>query len=320
MNLAMDIWPFKALARAREASEIPLTKRLHAWWEGYELPASDEAAGNSQVDEPLEEISDGYPKPDSSILWSEERRKLVQILWGQGFTFPGGVEYACELVSGFSLNPAVSMVEVGAGMGGGTRAIVEKFKAYVDAYEIDEDLAREGMMMSKIHSVNDKAPVQQLDIKSIDLKDQYYEGALIRDMLYTIEDKKDLVQKVVRAIKPQCQIVVTDLIRASDSPNTELKNWMKSEPEEVHLWSVDEAQKCLASVNVLTRITADESDEYRTRVLSAWSNFLHRIETHPLGPELTVPLVDEVEMWARRIAAIDSGELRYYRFLGVKGT
>ena len=190
----------------------------------------------------------------------------------------------------------------------------------VDAFEMDENLAREGMLMSKINSVNDKAPVQQLDIKSIDLKDQYYEGALIRDMLYTIEDKKDLVQKVVRAIKPQCQIVVTDLIRASDSPNTELKNWMKSEPEEVHLWSVDEAQKCLASVNVLTRITADESDEYRARVLTAWSNFLHRIKTHPLGPDLTVPLVDEVEMWARRIAAIESGELRYYRFLGVKGS
>ena len=55
-------------------------------------------------------------------------------------------------------------------------------------------------------------------------------------------------------------------------------------------------------------------------MLTAWSNFLHRIKTHPLGPDLTVPLVDEVEMWARRIAAIESGELRYYRFLGVKGS
>ena len=212
------------------------------------------------------------------------------------------------------------MVEVGAGMGGGTRAIVDKFKAYVDAYEMDEHLAREGMMMSKIHSVSDKAPIQQLDIKTIDLKEAYYEGGLIRDALYTVEDKAELVRKVVRAIKPQCQIVVTDLIRASDSPGPELKSWMESEPEEVHLWSVDEAQKCLASVNVLTRITADESDEYRARVLTTWSNFLHRIKTHPLGPDLTVPLVDEVEMWARRIAAIESGELRYYRFLGVKGS
>ncbi len=29
-------------------------------------------------------------------------------------------------------------------------------------------------------------------------------------------------------------------------------------------------------------------------------------------------LVNEAELWARRIAAIDSGDLRYFRFLGVK--
>ena len=57
MNLAMDIWPFKAFARGREASGVPITKRLYAWWEGYELPDSDDAAETSPVDEPLEEIS-----------------------------------------------------------------------------------------------------------------------------------------------------------------------------------------------------------------------------------------------------------------------
>ena len=116
MNLAMDIWPLKAFARGREAAGVSVTKRLHAWWEGYDLPDSDDAAETSPVDEPLEEISiDGDETPENRIMWSEERRKLVQILWGQGFTYPGGVDYACELVSGFSLNPAVSMVEVGAG-------------------------------------------------------------------------------------------------------------------------------------------------------------------------------------------------------------
>ena len=56
MNLAMDIWPFKAFARGREAAGVSVTKRLHAWWEGYDLPDSDDAAETSPVDEPLEEI------------------------------------------------------------------------------------------------------------------------------------------------------------------------------------------------------------------------------------------------------------------------
>jgi len=189
----------------------------------------------------------------------------------------------------------------------GTRAIVEKFKAYVDAFEMDENLAREGMLMSKINSVNDKAPVQHLGIKTLDLKESYYEGALIRDTLYTVEDKAELVRKVVHAVKPYCQIVNPDLVRASESTGPKMKSWMAAEPAEVHTWSVDQAQQCLSSLNVLTRIAADESDDYRARVFGGWSDFLHRIETRPLGRDLIVPLVNEAELWARRIAAIDSG-------------
>lgn len=318
MALAIRIWPF----RARPASGISLGKRLHAWWEGYELPAGTDAAEPSESDQPLDaEATDGnmpFPTPEPGTLWGEERRQLVQILWGKGLVHPGGTEYACDLVSGFSLNPAVSMLEVGAGLGGGTRAIVEKFKAYVDAFEMDEHLAREGMLISKINSVTDKAPIQHLDIKTLDLKEGYYEGALIRDTLYTVKDKAELVRKVVSALKPYCQIVITDLVRASASTGPAMESWMAAEPEEVYPWSVDQAQQCFSSMNVLTRITADESDEYRARVLSGWSKFMHQIETHPLGRDLIVPLVNEAELWARRIAAIDSGDLRYFRFLGVK--
>ena len=72
MNLAMDICPFKAFARGREAAGVSVTKRLHAWWEGYDLPDSDDAAETSPVDEPLEEISiDGDETP---LGWSGKSR------------------------------------------------------------------------------------------------------------------------------------------------------------------------------------------------------------------------------------------------------
>jgi 16S rRNA A1518/A1519 N6-dimethyltransferase RsmA/KsgA/DIM1 with predicted DNA glycosylase/AP lyase activity len=104
-------------------------------------------------------------------VWGEHRRKLVQMLWGQGFTMPGGAEYAINLVNGFLLNPAVSMLEVGACLGGGTRAVVDKFRAYVTGLEPDEELAKEGMAISKVYSISDKAPIHPLDIKSLELKE-----------------------------------------------------------------------------------------------------------------------------------------------------
>jgi hypothetical protein len=129
-----------------------------------------------------------------------------------------------------------------------------------------------------------------------------------------------LLRKVVRSLKPQCQIVITDFVRASKKTGPEFENWISHEGDGIEPWSIEQIQKCLGSLNVLTRITSDESDDYRSMVLKAWDKFMQEIDAHPLERELTIPLVNEAELWARRIAALESEDLRYFRILGVKSS
>ena len=41
------------------------------------------------------------------------------------------------------------------------------------------------------------------------------------------------------------------------------------------------------------------------------------VDESPLPDELIHPLIDEAEFWARRVAAIQTGDLRLYRIAGV---
>ena len=71
-----------------------------------------------------------------------------QWLWGPGFIIPGNAEYVLGLVKPFAPNPAMSFLDVAAGLGGPARAIATAFDIYITGLERDDDVARRGMEMS----------------------------------------------------------------------------------------------------------------------------------------------------------------------------
>lgn len=82
--------------------------------------------------------------------WSEMRRKIAQLVWGDGFNSPGGVAMATELSQPLGLDKSSSMIELGASMGGATREIAAAVGAYVTAWEIDPELAEEGAVQADV--------------------------------------------------------------------------------------------------------------------------------------------------------------------------
>ncbi len=125
---------------AADADKGPsLLKRLHAWWEGHDLSeesdsdldsvarpgAKPEGSADATADEESSPVD--LTAPDPAVVWSKDRIILSQAVWGDGLIWPGGIDYIGELVNGLPLNPKVSMLELGAGLGAASRAVVEKF-------------------------------------------------------------------------------------------------------------------------------------------------------------------------------------------------
>lgn len=299
-------------------------ERFRAWWDGYDLadrPPRDKRASPSDAAGAGDDTSDpddGFPPLDKSSPWPDTRQKVAGLVWGDGFVSPGDAESTIEQVQTFGLDSSSNMLEIGAGMGGGSRAIAAKFGAYVSGFDLEPELAAEATIQAEIHSLDRKAAGHPLDPDNAEFKPEFYTGALIRETLYRIADKKGFVNKVVESLKPGGHLVIIDLFFADDADASEMDRWRDGERSEAYGWKIEEARDVLGKLFVDVRTTTDETDAYHARILDTWNKFVMKVADDPLPDDLVLAMVDEAEFWARRMAAIQSGHLKLHRLTCIR--
>jgi SAM-dependent methyltransferase len=317
------------------ADEYSFGERFRAWWDGYELGAKARSpkpgASGAQSDNDNQESepddaddayaaggADRYPPLDRSSPWPATRREIAELVWGDGFVVPGGEETITDLVQAFGLDSSSNMLEIGAGAGGSTRAIATKFGAYVAGFDLEPELCAAAMDQAKVHSLDQKAAVRFLDLEKFEFKSEFYAAALIHDSLYRIPDKNAFLQKVMASLKPKGQLVIVDLFFPDDAAASEMDRWRDGERSEAYGWQIEEAQAVLGKHSIEVRGTSDDSDAYCAKIRDTWQEFVKRVDDRSVPDELILPMVDEAEFWARRVAAIQTGDLRFCRITGVK--
>src|SRR3546814_17120042 len=87
------------------------------------------------------------------------RLEVMQQIWGKGMSGPGDEEYILRLVKPLALNPAHTVIDVGAGLGGATRLIAEKFDIWITGLESDREVADKGMELSTMAGLAKRAPI-----------------------------------------------------------------------------------------------------------------------------------------------------------------
>ncbi|MDA0651674.1 MAG: hypothetical protein O3C49_00160 [Proteobacteria bacterium] len=300
--------------------------RLRAWWNGDELPVRPAPQGGNRKKSDQRAHDDGDAggadaggAGDNS--WPEIRRKLAEKIWSTGFVLPGGTDYAESLVSGCSLTAAETMLEIGVGMGGGTQIIIGKFGNYVSGYERDADLAAAAMRHAVTYNIDEKLVVKTVPFEELNLKSKYFRAALMREIVYTMEDKAGLIAKISDSLKTgSSHLVMTDLLFDADDGSEELAAWKAVEGRPVYPWTEAALTKALGRAEMQPRIIDDESEEYCAMVVDAWSEYMKTIEGVEIAPEMGRVLEREGEYWARRVAALKAGVLHYYRVEAIKNT
>lgn len=312
----------------------PFRERFGAWWNGTPVrrdgeaapaakssekkPGDAEAAARKQAmrDEARAEAAAANATPESN--WSEMRRKIAQLVWGDGYNAPGGKALATELYQPLGLDKSSSMIEIGAGMGGMTREIAVATGAYVTAWEFDPELSEEGAVQASVVDLEKKASVLVLDPKKYQFKKNFYTGAVIHEALFRLEDKEAMIKSVIDSLKVEAQMVIWDLFFEEPQPDGPLQEWITGENGEAYPWSEESARKFLADNHIDIRVSADETDKYCALAVDAWSEFVNQITEDPVGDDMVLPIKREVERWSRRIAAMQAGEMKLYKFVGIK--
>ena len=294
--------------------KIPFGVKLKAWWEGYEVKVR-------YKDQDADATAAGGAGPDqlSDLPWDEARIALVQDVWGAGCCTPGDEDYLCELVKPFALTEHMSIVDVGAGLGEAVRTIAKTFHCRSKGFEPDPKLVAAATLLSQEAHMAGRAKVLPLDDPEFPPAPNSLDCVLSKEFLYLVEDKRSLLTSFVEGLKRPGQLLFTDYVLASeDGPRKEVEAWAKADPEPIHLWTVAQYEALFAELGLEHRISEDISDSIKARAIKGWEQFISIQKRGGAGDHIAPLMVREIEIWTRRTAALQSGQLRAYRFFALK--
>lgn len=292
----------------------PFRERFKAWWDGYELEPESSAGGSGGGKPDAASIV-----PEAFVRHSPAHLELMQAVWGAGHTTPGGDAGVLQLVKPFGLNPAMSVLEIGAGLGGSDRVISETFGVWVTGMEQDHALVSAGNELSKIAGKSRKVELQNADLALVEIKEKGFDCIFSKERFFTVEDKARLIQQIDNALRDQGQLLFTDYVASKPFDQDHgLDAWAGGEPEAVFPWTLDQYLDTLRGCEVDIRISEDITEQYRRTVTQGWAEFMTAQRGKPNDPRLSTAMVAEVELWTRRVQALESGALQVYRFYAIR--
>ena len=300
-----------------EPKDLSVKTKLLAWWEGYDLSGLNKKKDKkSEKGEPETPVDPAGLNRHGKPLWSANRIEVAEKIWGPGFVVPGGVELITSLTKPLGLNPAMTVLELGAGLGGATRCMAA-CGCWVTGLESSPFLAEQGMLRSTKAGLAKQAPIQVYDPENVKYGKRV-DAVFAKDVFFTIKDKTTLFDRVEAILKPRGQFLFTDYIIEPEKRNAPaIVSWSDREPLEPQLWTLQGALDAFAQCNLDLRVHEDITVAHRNHILAAIKSLTEHLEKHHLDKETKINVIDEVETWAQRVAALNAG-LKCYRFYALK--
>jgi ubiquinone/menaquinone biosynthesis C-methylase UbiE len=301
--------PSKAAAKPGK-KKIPFWVRLKAWWEGYDLAIRQKQKNFADVPD--------LPQDEPVADTKSRRMEVMQDIWGKGMSGPGDEEYILKLVKPLGLKPEHTVIDVGAGLGGATRLISEKFDLWMTGLEADREVAEAGMLLSTGAGLAKRAPIHYFDMDRYEFRKNSTDCVLSKEALYLVEDKDRLLKEMIQMIKPRGQLLFTDYVLTENADERAVYAWAEGEPQKPYPWTMRDYEAALTEARLDIRIKEDITDEVYAIITGSWARFLSSLKGKSVDKMTSEAVTQAVELWTRRTKAIDSGALRICRFYALK--
>jgi cyclopropane fatty-acyl-phospholipid synthase-like methyltransferase len=213
----------------------------------------------------------------------------------------------------------MTVMDFGASLGGGTRAVSSKFGLWVNGFESSAALAAAGQALS-VKKGAKKADIKAYTVKDFQPKPASFDCIFSSETLYKVEEKEKLLGTFERTLKARGQVSITDFVRtkgtAADDPR--LADFVTRSGAAGHFWTGDDYVSRMTGLKFDVRVDEDQTAQYRSLVLEAWVNFTQDAACAAYARGHPEEMVAEVTLWTRRIAALDSGALQLRRYYAIK--
>jgi len=287
-------------------------------------------SGDSPPPEIVLATHDTPPEPSAPVLvsgprrlWAPERIRIVGLLWGEGFQFPGGEPEMLRLARPLGLSAASNVMLLGAGGGGPVRTVAGKLGAWVSGFESDPDLAKAAIDLMARSKLGRRAQIQSWDPADPNFTAAYFHHGLALEPLRD-QQPELILAAIVTALKPGGQFTLVETVADAPLPSKDhdVLHWARLERRQADAVPSEIAiTRVLGRLGFDVRIAEDISARHVQLAMSGWRRLVRAMETDRPPLSQTALLVEEAELWMQRLKLFRSNQLRLVRWLGIsRGT
>ncbi|HYG89806.1 MAG TPA: methyltransferase domain-containing protein [Azospirillum sp.] len=250
-------------------------------------------------------------------VWSVEQVRGAQMLWGDDFVGPGNAAFMMDAVRSFGLDPAKSVLDCSAGLGGAARAIASTYGTWVTGLEPSPLLAGMGMRRSQALNLDRKAPVMSYDPEAFSPAGNY-DLVLADRVLHRVRDKEPYLDNLCRCVKPKGSVLLMDyVIEGAPGSWDNWNAWKDSEPLDLYPWTAERMKDELVRRNMDVRIVEDMTAVLRRLIVDRVHRLAEALQSAVVDKGLLAGLARELQLWWARLKVLGQG-LHYYRFVAMK--
>ena len=328
------------MAKTAEKPGLPFNLRLKAWWEGYDTadlaqrwaavhggksdPAAADESSEKRTVEPPKQVEADVPLRRPHMPWDERRVEIAELVWGEGYCGPGGPENVIAMSKLLALSPEMSMLVLGAELGGPARTLASHFGVWISGYEGEKELAEAGMAISERKGMAKKAPIIRYDFEELEPFERRFDRVLSKEYLFRLEDIEAVFKTVEESLKDDGLFLITNYVLADEPAgfDSEVRQWMQDEPQPVYMRTGDEVCQILKNSGFGIRVNEDITDHYQSLVRQTWAKAEDYIATLMKKGDSAKPYIDvllkEAELWTKRGRLFEEGKLKVARILAHK--
>jgi SAM-dependent methyltransferase len=254
---------------------------------------------------------------DSRPVWTVERVKGAELLWGPDATGPSDPAWMVDAVRQFGLGPARSALDLTAGLGGAARAIAASYDTWVTGLESSPVLAALAMQRSKASGQSKKAPVTGYD-------PEHFAQAGSFDLVYgdrllhKLRDKGFFLDKMSDCVKEKGGVLMFDYVIDGAPENWESWNkWRDAEPCDVSPWSARRFSDELVQRNFDVRVSENLTDLHRRQIVGRIERLTAALTAANPESGMLGAIARELTLWWSRLKVLGRG-LNFYRFVAFR--
>lgn len=257
-------------------------------------------------------------EPESIIngRWKADCIRVQEKIWGPGNVLPLNKELKDRIILPLELTKDKNVLDLVAGLGGLARMMAADSGAHVTGLELEPVLAKRGKALSKAMGQTKLVEIKAYDPKTF-VSSKKYECIVVREMFYRLNDKAAFLKTVLSSLQQGGRLSFADYcLDAKDGAKEQVAAWLKQEKGAAPV-SMDDFSKVMETMGLDIQAKEDLTAVYLKEVMKQLATFALFIAKHPPAKETKGLVLQEIEKWAYRAAALQHG-LKFCHFYAIK--